>query len=479
MITKNEKVFQADLAWTVLNNLEKFNDRPALVYTMKEKFDKVKDHTIYSMFIPLFTEAVAYHEIHGNFPDMDYLNKRLPEGRLIKITNEPFSMTMYEDLSMTLDYEYLIAKFNNTIGMSTRIDREQCLELSRDLANLASHNIEIPKMTKQKLIDSYEEYIKEYKGIKTGIRDLDEVIGDLPYRAVSCLAAPSGHGKTTLALTIAYNAAMQGYTVLYVSFEVTQLLLWFNLASIESSIELNENDRLVSSDIKSGILTDRQKELYQKYMTRMLEKIDQAHGWIEVMDQTTIQCETFEELTAKLESKAEDLGRTPDLIIVDNVDNLQVLKSSERDESTKVNQYIIALDKYSKTYCNGVGTHIMLLSQVNRTGMKKMSAMEGNSENVSVDVTCIQKFNALYEKASTVMVEYSSPAMRVHKMMKVLPVKLRNKPLPIKPVNLTVEFKYSKVSGGYADPTFSDDEITGASDGDFEIINDEMFGSLE
>ena len=479
---RNEKVFQADLAWTILNNLDKFNDRSRLIYTLKEKFDKVKDHTIYSMFIPLFTEAVKYYDIHGIFPDMNYLNKRLPDGKLIKITNEEFTMSLYEDLSMTLDYEAVISKFSNTIGVSTRIDREECLELSRDLANLASHTLEIPKATKADLINSYNTYVEEYKGIKTGLTDLDEAIGVLGYRSLSAVAAPSGHGKSTMAITIAYNAAMQGYSVTYTSFEVPGKHIWFNLASIESSYAENDEDKLIATDIKEAKLDDRQKALYEKYMKSMLEKFDQSHGYIDVMDQTEIQCETFEELCAKWESRAEELGRPSDLIIIDNVDNLQILKSSERDESTRVNQYIINLDKYCKTYYGGVGTHIMLLSQVNRTGIRKMSAMEGNNDGVTLDVTCIQKFNALYEKPTLVMVGYSTPSMRIVNSMKVLPVKLRNRPLPNKPIALTANFKYSKIEGKYESVEASDETIKNVSNVENikEIFNaDEAFGSID
>ena len=149
---------------------------------------------------------------------------------------------------------------------------------------------------------------------------------------------------------------------------------------------------------------------------------------------------------------ADERKRPADLIVIDNVDNFQILKSNEKDEATKVNNYIVALDSFCKEYHNGDGTAILLLSQVNRPAMKKLysSDSEDSERKVKIDVTCIQKYNALYEKATCVLVGYSDEVSRSQGTMKIYPVKLRNRAIPEKPITVSVNFAYSKVRGEFA-----------------------------
>jgi hypothetical protein len=110
------------------------------------------------------------------------------------------------------------------------------------------------------------------------------------------------------------------------------------------------------------------------------------------------------------------------------------------------------LDSFCKEYYNGAGTTILLLSQVNRPAMKKLYTSEGqdSDKKVKIDVTCIQKYNALYEKATCVLVGYSDEISRSQGTMKVYPVKLRNRGIPEKPITVSVNFAFSKVRGEFA-----------------------------
>lgn len=456
-----KKLFPADLAWNILNNLDKFNDRNNLIEILSNRFTQLKEHTIFGLFTDLFNEAVSFYNKHGVFPDITYLNNRFPDGKLIKILkNEEFSMTLYDELLKTLEYELLIQKFNNNIASKTDVDVQACLELSKDLATFASHNTEMPKDTKESWLNSYDDYVKNFRGIETGMKELDQVIGVLGFRSLSTFAAPSGHGKSTFAISLAYNSALKGMTVDYVSFEVPKNHILFNLIGIESCNTTNPNEKLNTSKIKGSKLTPEERETYRKCTQRLMDKVKNAGGYINIVDQTEVQSESFEQFCASLESIAEERGKPADLIIIDNVDNLQIMKSTEKDEATRVNQYIIALDKYCKTYCNNIGTAIMLLTQVNRTGIKKINAMDSTGDKeVSIDVTCIQKFNALYEKSTTVLVGYSSPSIRANGAIRIMPVKLRNSALPTRPIELHAEFEYSRITGGHINTQTSDNDL--------------------
>ena len=246
-----------------------------------------------------------------------------------------------------------------------------------------------------------------------------------------------------------------GNVVDYLSFEVPLEQIWFNLVSMES---FYLGIKLPSMYMKESALTDKQKEEYKICIKSLMDKLNKSGGFINIIDQTKTQASTFDGLCTRLESMAEERGRGADLIVVDNVDNLKILKSSEKDETTKVNNFIIQLDSFCKNYYHDTGTHILLLTQVNRPAMRRLdSASKNEDKKVTIDVTCIQQYNALYEKPVCVMIGYSDETMRSLEKANIYPVKLRNRPLPERPIQLDVKFEFSLMgSASPFNPSFDD-----------------------
>jgi hypothetical protein len=106
--------------------------------------------------------------------------------------------------------------------------------------------------------------------------------------------------------------------------------------------------------------------------------------------------------------------------------------------------------------------------------MKKLGTPDKGNPNetsVKIDVTCVQKYNALYEKATCVLVAFSDAATRARNMMRIYPVKLRNRPLPTRPVEVQVNFRYSKVLGDFPDKPYTQEEIT-------EVVDNTLYPTL-
>ena len=480
-----EKFYPHNIAWIILNRLKEFDNDPQRIIDLSERFDYLTTHTLYYKFAPLYKEAVKYYEEQNRFPDTKYLNERFTDGRTIwEMSNASFSMDMYEKLRKQLDYEILIQDFNKKIGNSDYIDIEACKVMSKALQKFAENNVEIPVDTKDDWINSYDKFKEEYHGISSGIKAIDEQVGD--FTGIVTIAAPSGNGKSTFALSFAYNVSTQkdenglGRNVLYISFEMTKFQMQANLVSIESSFNENYNQRLKATDIKEKQLDTDGEYLYKEYMKSYMKRLNHSGGYLSLVDNTSMTgYSTIEEFMSSIEEHSAEVGRKFDVIIIDNVDSLKMLKGERgQDERAKMNGFITKLDAFSKTYMDGYGTCIILLSQTNRDGVKKLKAMEANgSQEITIDYTSIQEYSALYERACLVLVLYSSALMRASNQLKLMPVKLRNRALPRQPLTLTTKWEYSYVGSSYIPPEVTDDdtdqlsgmEVTLDDDDDMEI----------
>lgn len=442
-----KKLVPAELNWLVINNLQKFDDKPLLIEDLYLKISKLSNHPILSMFIDYYKVAYTeYYDKHKKFPDMAWLDANFKQSKPLKVLDNAFSMTIYEDLIKVVDREILRLEVANKFVDEELPTIEDIKELTNKMSKFANSSQEVPTVTKDSLLNMYAKFKEDYKGVHTYIKPLDDAIGNIGYKSLTVLACPSGHGKTTLSLSAAYNAAVYGgFCIDYITYEVSKENIWFNLASIESSVE---NINIEASKIKSASLTEHEEEQLYNCIDSITKKLNASGGFINIIDQTSLRVDSFEGLCTKLESMAEERGRDADLIIVDNVDSFKMLKSNERDESVKVNNCVIELDSFCKKYRNGVGTAVLLLSQVNRTGMKKLQdSATSKDTKVVIDFTVVQKYNALFERAECVLVGYADENMRSIGRMNMHVVKNRNRQVPLEPIKLHAKYAYSRIGG--------------------------------
>lgn len=478
----DEKYYPHNIAWIILNKLKDFNNDPQRIRELSERFSQLTTHTIYYKFAPLYEEAVKYFDIHNKFPDLAYFNERFTDGRLMwEMTNASFSLDMYDTLRKQLDYELIIQGLSRDIASSDTINVEACKKYAKVLQKFAENNADIPVDVKEDWINSYDTFKETYHGISTGIKPVDEEVGDLT--GVVTIAAPSGNGKSTFALSLAYNISTQkdddglGRNVLYISYEMTKFQLQANLVSIESSFNEKINQRLQATNIKSKELSPEQEILYKQYMNDYMQRLNHSGGYLSLMDNTKMEgATTIEDFMSNIENHSAKVGRKFDIIIIDNVDSLKVLQGEKgQSEMEKMNGFITKLDSFSKTYMDGYGTCIVLLSQTNRDGFKKLKAMEANgSQEISIDYTSIQSYSALYERAAIVLILYSSAVMRASNQLKLMPVKLRNKPLPRTPLTLTTRWEYSYVGGSYTPPKVETGDLTTMLSPDYNDEDDDF-----
>ena len=426
MDREDEKKYTLDtFTWCIINNLTKFDKTPELLEASCDKiFNQLSDHPILSKFVEIFKTAFEYYEDHNSFPTIQWLEINYSRTGNLQRRDDEFTMQLYEDWNKRLDAEVIKTKCS-------------------------------------KLVTSVK-----YKGVTTGMQRLDDAIGVMGYKSITVFGAPSGHGKTSWAVSVAYNAAMQGLCVDYVSYEVSRDNIWFSLVAMESYFQ--GGMILETADMRENKLSEEQKEYFKVIMNTLLTKFKEAGGFINVVDRTTAPAGTYEEFKLQLEkiateredsSTGDKFDRKADLVIVDNVDNFQVFKSKERDESTRVNNYIIDLDSFCKTYHNGDGCAIILLTQLNRGGLKRLASAEeledAKMKSSKIDYTVFSKFNALYEKATCCLVGFADASTRLRGKMNIYPVKIRNRAVPEEPIEVAANYAVSRIGGllgGNQDP---------------------------
>ena len=442
-----DKIAPERWMWCIINNLEKFNDRPEYILDLIKKYKQLKDHRLLAHFGNVMEAIERGWKQDSKFPDVEKLKIDFRDIRSIVVSNDKFSMQIYDALLKYIEQEVLKQELLLKVVNKDNPDVEDVRKLWESMGRFVNRATKIPKETREKLINLYDEYSAHFDGVKTHIPSIDEVIGVLGYQSLSVFAAPSGHGKSTFAMSTAYYNALHGMCVEYCSFEIPQTQMWFNIASMDSE---GTDHPLPSSRIKGSELTPEEALLFKERMKSFFGKLEASGGALYILDQTTAGINTYEGFCTTLEARAEERGRKADLIIVDNIDNFQMFRSSERDEVAKINNYIIGLDSFVKQYCDGAGTSMLLLSQVNRPAMKKLyTAANDESKSVKIDVTCVQKYNALYEKPTCVLIGYADEAARGSGLMRIHPVKLRNMKVPETPIKVKVNYAYSKVLGSF------------------------------
>ena len=205
-----EKIMPTQWFWCIINNLDKFDSKPELMLDLINKFKKIEDHRVLST-LRVVVESIekGYYEL-GKFPDVAWLKLNFKGNISILISNDEFSMQMYDSLNRYLDQEYLKQEINKKIVESENIDLDEARNITKALANYTDRSSEVPKSTRLRVKNLYDEYKKNFRGLRTHIKPVDDIIGVMGYKSLSVFAAPSGHGKSTFALSVAYYAAMSG-----------------------------------------------------------------------------------------------------------------------------------------------------------------------------------------------------------------------------------------------------------------------------
>jgi replicative DNA helicase len=183
----------------------------------------------------------------------------------------------------------------------------------------------------------------ELTGIATGFTELDQLTHGLHPGQLVILAARPAMGKSTLALDIARNAALnKGNSTIFFSLEMGRAEIAMRLLSAESAISLQS--------MRKGMLAE--KDWSKIAATR--GKINDAPLYIDDSPNMTL---------VEIRAKCRRLAQQTDLKMV-VIDYLQLLTSGKKVESRQ--QEVSEFSRALKLLAKELGVPVIAISQLNR-----------------------------------------------------------------------------------------------------------------
>lgn len=279
--------------------------------------------------------------------------KRLSKKRQALKTNKEF-LEKINNTNFTEDIEITIEK---EIKQLRDINQEE--EKEKTFKQIV---LETDELIEEKLKQGTK-YKNRYF---TGIFDLDKATNGLHEQELTIIGARPGTGKTTLALKIAYNIAIENIKVGIISLEMSETQLVQKMIARLARVDSNK--------IRDGMLTDTEKVA----VTEASMKIYDLPFFINTKAKNIQDIETY---ARRLKNK-EDLG----LLIIDYI---QLIKSINKTNSRE--QEVAEITRTLKLLSLELKIPIIGLCQLNRNAarnkpiladLRESGAIEQDADNV-------------------------------------------------------------------------------------------------
>lgn len=188
--------------------------------------------------------------------------------------------------------------------------------------------------------DRFYKYESAEKGelgeiIPFGIRELDEEIKGMKKSFVTLAYSKTGGGKSRLAINLAYNAAVAGYNVMYVSLEMDFDIL---ANCFDSRIAAIDSKKIIFGDLQRSDKIKFAKALKQQAKEKL-------NIWISDIPQAASMAKLLEEI----EIYKTVNGTAPDFIVVDYA-NLMEPTVRYSNTSTKYDNLLKEMKQTARYY---------------------------------------------------------------------------------------------------------------------------------
>jgi replicative DNA helicase len=202
-------------------------------------------------------------------------------------------------------------------------------------------------------LDQLHEHRGTIVGVPTGFTDLDRLTGGMQKSDLVVLAARPGVGKSSLALSLAHNAALKyHHSIAFFSLEMSKDQLAQRLLSMDAGID------------QQRLRTGRIEEDEWDRIVYAMDTLSEANIWID---------DTAGISTIEMRSKARRLhaAHTIDLIIVDYLQLMQATIGGKRNENRV--QEISEISRSLKGLARELNIPVLALAQLSRAVENRQS----------------------------------------------------------------------------------------------------------
>ncbi len=202
-------------------------------------------------------------------------------------------------------------------------------------------------------LDQLHEHRGTIVGVPTGFTDLDRLTGGMQKSDLVVLAARPGVGKSSLALSLAHNAALKyHHSIAFFSLEMSKDQLAQRLLSMDAGID------------QQRLRTGRIEEDEWDRIVYAMDTLSEANIWID---------DTAGISTIEMRSKARRLhaAHTIDLIIVDYLQLMQATIGGKRNENRV--QEISEISRSLKGLARELNLPVLALAQLSRAVENRQS----------------------------------------------------------------------------------------------------------
>lgn len=320
-------------------------------------FEDINNLYIYKAFIKLIDNGVE--------PDIISLNKEIGNKKklsqsLVNLVNQPLLMPSEFQTGMYQLYESSQRKLlaSGVIDINNSLQNSESIDKIKDMVDSLQNKINNPNENKQQtllsqLVDFTEDLANKrstegISGITTGFGSLDDFTNGWQKTDLIIIGGASSMGKTSFAVTTAFNAALANKAIAVFSYEMSSLQLIQRMVSLDSGVH--------SHWIRKGALDDKEMKKINKSVT----KIENLPIIIDDCHQTSLSY-----LLSKIKQYA--ITNKVELVLVDY---LQLVSASGGSREQEVSKVARALKNIAKE----LNVAVIALSQLNRgVGMRHNS----------------------------------------------------------------------------------------------------------
>jgi len=320
-------------------------------------FEDVNNLYVYNAYVKLVNK--------GQEPDLISLSKAIGQKKsinshIVNLCNAPLMMPKEFQAGLNELYETsqkrMVANTIANIHNSLQND-EEIAEIKRQVDDLQS-KFNSPNEDKSKtLVSQLVEFSEDLSikmntdgisGITTGFKSLDDFTNGWQKTDLIIIGGASSMGKTSFAVTTAFNAAKDKKPIAIFSYEMSSIQLLQRMISLDSGVH--------SHWIRKGVLDDRE-----------LKKINRSIGRIEKMPIIIDDCNqtSLSYLLSKI--KQYVITNKVELVLVDYLQLVSATGGSREQEVSKVARAL-------KNIAKEMNVAVIALSQLNRgVGMRNNS----------------------------------------------------------------------------------------------------------